>query len=52
MIASNISEVLEIINTIISDAKADNSRHGYSVRTVSRRDRIDTKTQSVTLDRD
>jgi hypothetical protein len=29
MIASNTSEVLEIINTIISDAKADNSRHGY-----------------------
>ena len=29
MIASNTSEVIEIINTIISDAKADNSRHGY-----------------------
>ncbi|MCI5209202.1 MAG: hypothetical protein D3910_10500 [Candidatus Electrothrix sp. ATG2] len=29
MIASNTAEVLEIINTIISDAKADNSRHGY-----------------------
>jgi hypothetical protein len=29
MIASNISEVIEINNTIISDAIAHNSRHGY-----------------------
>lgn len=29
MIASNTSEVIEIINTIISDAKENNSRHGY-----------------------
>ncbi|MCI5136287.1 MAG: hypothetical protein D3920_14750 [Candidatus Electrothrix sp. AW2] len=29
MLASNTSEVLEIIDTIISDAKAEKSRHGY-----------------------
>jgi len=29
MIASNTSELLEIINTIISDARTDNSSHGY-----------------------